>query len=414
VLGPSVTLDNRDLRVLLGLTIGQGGSVLVTGGTLDTMGLTIGQGGSILVAGGVLDASTCDVQPGGQFQYDSGRVLLSSGLLRIGEGGMTGQNEATTVSLSRPMDEIHAGGSLAVDEGYSLWLAAGSITGGTVQVNGTFGFGGPGEEDPGQGRLTVWSGGGPGPSACDADNDFDNGDPTWPALRIGSGSGDAVINARSTVIVGGQGLLSAPNGLLQVDEGYTLRVLESAGEPNVQAWEMRVAGRLELAGGHVNTIQGLTVAPGGELQGKGTIDGSILNDGIVAPGESPGTLHVIGDYVQSEMGELRIEILSDTEYDQLLIDGLAQLAGTLVIDVAPGFTPQAIPLTILSASAIEGDFGQVVLDNPALMMRRVGGSYVVAPVPEPSAWALVAGGILGAVALWRRRARGAIGSKTAP
>src|SRR5205823_7868182 len=73
----------------------------------------------------------------------------------------------------------------------------------------------------------------------------------------------------------------------------------------------------------------VTVNSGGKLSGSGTIAGNIIDSGVVAPGDSPGTLHVGGSYSQNSGGTLQIEIASLVSFDQLLVSGTATLGGTL-------------------------------------------------------------------------------------
>ena len=74
-----------------------------------------------------------------------------------------------------------------------------------------------------------------------------------------------------------------------------------------------------------------TVQLGATVGGHGTINGSLASNGIVSPGNSPGTLTVNGNFNQSSSGTLRIEIagLASGQHDLLQIKGSANLAGTL-------------------------------------------------------------------------------------
>jgi fibronectin-binding autotransporter adhesin len=72
----------------------------------------------------------------------------------------------------------------------------------------------------------------------------------------------------------------------------------------------------------------------GKLTGGGTLTGSVNNSGgTVAPGSSPGTLTLSGNYTQGAGGSLAIEIggTGAGQFDKLAIGGNATLGGTLAL-----------------------------------------------------------------------------------
>src|SRR5690606_31129194 len=83
------------------------------------------------------------------------------------------------------------------------------------------------------------------------------------------------------------------------------------------------SGELEFVDGFGlnNTVDGI-------IKGTATIDipaaANFTNDGTFAPGGSPGTLTVLGDYKSSSTSVLDVELnglTPDTEYDVLAITG---------------------------------------------------------------------------------------------
>jgi len=102
----------------------------------------------------------------------------------------------------------------------------------------------------------------------------------------------------------------------------------------------------------------LTVNPGATAGGYGTF-GNTVNNGIVSPGGSIGTLTVNGDYAQGSGGKLYIEVASPASNDLLVVNGAANLKGILQTSWTGGNTP-AIGTTfgtILTAtSGITGQF----------------------------------------------------------
>ena len=71
-------------------------------------------------------------------------------------------------------------------------------------------------------------------------------------------------------------------------------------------------------GGNPNPCA-IVVAPGGTLTGTGTLVGSLTNRGTVSPGNSPGTLNVVGSYTQTASGTYRAEIASPGSYDKIAL-----------------------------------------------------------------------------------------------
>jgi len=80
----------------------------------------------------------------------------------------------------------------------------------------------------------------------------------------------------------------------------------------------------------------------GKVGGTGTINASrgLENTGgTVSPGNSIGTLNLVGNYTQSGQGKLLIEVESPTSNDVLAITGGASLGGTLQTSWLGGATP---------------------------------------------------------------------------
>ncbi len=107
---------------------------------------------------------------------------------------------------------------------------------------------------------------------------------------------------------------------------------------------------------------------GGTLTGSGTIAGSpVVNGGQVAPGSSPGTLTVNGDYTQGSGATLRADIAGTAPgsgYDRLAVTGNATIAGTLALN-GSAFTPSdGQVFDVLAATGtVTGTFGAVTGTN---------------------------------------------------
>jgi hypothetical protein len=83
----------------------------------------------------------------------------------------------------------------------------------------------------------------------------------------------------------------------------------------------------------------------GIIQGTDTLgvsSATFSNNGNVKPGASPGVLTIMGDYPQAATAVLQIELGGHnvgSEYDRLNVQGTAQLAGTLEIQLLNSFQP---------------------------------------------------------------------------
>jgi len=106
---------------------------------------------------------------------------------------------------------------------------------------------------------------------------------------------------------------------------------------------------------------------GATLNGSGTVDGDVNNAGMVTPGNSPGKINITGDYTQTTLGTLEIEIAgttAETEFDVLDITGTASLAGVLNVTFLDGFTPaDGDQFEVMVFSTGSGDFDTINLPD---------------------------------------------------
>ena len=133
-------------------------------------------------------------------------------------------------------------------------------------------------------------------------------------------------------------------------------------------------GRLDLDNASLTAI----VTINGELHGVGTITGNLVNNGLVDVGFSPGIIYVNGNFVQGPLGNLRLEIggplpfVAGSNYDQLVVSGVATFGGTLTLVQAPGFESFAPPtLVLIRYQSHIGDFANTVAVGGPLFMPHI-------------------------------------------
>ncbi len=111
----------------------------------------------------------------------------------------------------------------------------------------------------------------------------------------------------------------------------------------VQAGLLQVNGTL--------TSPAMTVHAGGALGGTGTVNGNVVVNGTIAPGNSIGTLAIVGAYTQAAGSTYRVEISPAPASDLINITGAATLlGGTVNVIAAPGSYVAGQRYTILTAS----------------------------------------------------------------
>ena len=194
-----------------------------------------------------------------------------------------------------------------------------------------------------------------------------------------SGPGASMVTAQ---LVNGLDPTTGDRGVLRIESG------------ELDANTLDNSGRVVIAGGaRLSLADDFSHNSYGLLAGSGTLNiaqAGFMNQGIVSPGFSPGTLHFGGDYTTTPDSRLFIE-LGGTEpgvgYDQLHVTGTAQLGGALHVDLSGGFVPQSGDtfriITFASLALRESPF-------ECLSGLQLPGGLYLAPVSLPGAFALVA------------------------
>ena len=145
------------------------------------------------------------------------------------------------------------------------------------------------------------------------------------------------------------------------------------------------AGTLIVRDNGLVSASDLSIGSFGRLTGDGTIVANVTSDGTIAPGNSPGTLHIDGNYTQAAAGKLEIELASAASFDRLDISGAAALNGSLDVALYNGFQPHTGDFfaDIYSAGSVTGAFGSVTGTN-------LGGGLLLNPISAASSLSLLA------------------------
>lgn len=200
---------------------------------------------------------------------------------------------------------------------------------------------------------------------------------------------------------------------LTVGQGDTLSFNQNKHLSIVSGSAVNNAGTLSFGNGSSLDFLSAsgTLTSTGLITGTGTITGNVINSGTVNPGSSIGTLSITGNYTQTSLGRLFVDLAGTGagQYDFLNISGNANLGGTLAMNLFNSFDPASgSSFNILQAnSGLTGTFSNLslpVLSGGRQWQVAYGANRVqVNVVPEPSAYLTFVAGI--AIVLVRRRVK---------
>jgi autotransporter-associated beta strand protein len=159
-----------------------------------------------------------------------------------------------------------------------------------------------------------------------------------------NGTGGVFNTTANTTV---SGAIGGNGGLWKNGTGtLTLTGVNSyTGNTNVEAGKLVVNGSLSSA---------VRILKSGSFGGNASIVGNLTNLGTLAPGNSPGTLNVTGNYL--EAGTLDIEVwglTAGTQHDQVIVSGTAtfQAGSTLKVTKTGGSFDLARTDSVLAVSA---------------------------------------------------------------
>ena len=160
-----------------------------------------------------------------------------------------------------------------------------------------------------------------------------------------TGTGGVFTTTADTTI---SGAISGAGGLWKASTGtLTLTGANSyTGNTNVEKGKLVVNGSLASS---------VRILKNGTLGGTVVINGNLTNLGKLAPGNSPGTTTVVGNYI--EAGTLDIEVwglTANTQHDQVVVSGTAtfQAGSTLMVTKTGGTYDLTRTQSVLAVSAL--------------------------------------------------------------
>jgi filamentous hemagglutinin family protein len=389
----SGALDNDGtLNITGNTTLDAGGGTATSGGSLNVAAgalLTIANATTFVIDGDVGLGAGASLSTSADVDILSG--TLSGGALNLADVDVGGNAALSGVAL--------AATALSVADGSTLAVTGGSVGGGATSVAGTLALTGgtlSATTLSVVGTLTSTAGAVTATGNATIDGD---GSAQLAAFNVGGvlqvgDDGDGALTATTLSVaggasVGGTSTLAANaatiTGNLAVDGESSATFASSlavtgnvaitnesvvtlAGTAGAAAFTIDASSELALAGAAVTG----SINNSGDLTGTGTVNGNVLNSGVVAPGNSPGILNIVGDFVQTADGVLEIEVggppplAPGVTFDQVNVSGTATLDGELAFVQIDGFDGLPgtgfVPLSFASST---GQFADVTFTGDA-------------------------------------------------
>lgn len=385
--GTVLVLQNAILgigNVLVANNVSGAGSIIKTAsgvgmltGTNTHSGGTLVQGGTLLVnSPAALGTGTVDISANAALGIDysgttnvamNNLITGAGGLFKLGSGTVV-INNANTFSGGTQI----AAGTLGLNFGTGLGTGTITVDGGATLALGDITLA---NTVNGAGRITKSSAG------------------TTTLTGTNMHTGGTVVQA-GTLNVAGNAPLG--NGTVTVGSGATLNFASTT--PTTFANPLTGAGTFRNSGtgpltfasnftmGTLDLIAGrtrlnavgttnVTVGANATLDGTGRVIGNVANNGIVAPGNSIGTLTVQGNYVHNANAVLEIEFDGAGNIDLLAVTGSATLNGGILRFVSIGGAEGNGGTFLTATGGITGTFGTI---------ETVGAQLPLAVVYEPN------------------------------
>ncbi len=243
-------------------------------------------------------------------------------------------------------NSVSGPGALTIASGDFSLTGSNTYTGGTIVNGGSLSLG-PGSTLPFAGALTVNG----GAFNLNGNTQF-LGSLNGSGGTINLGNGLLVLNTTQSNTLGSS---LAGNGQFTVQGGGSLSLTGNnggfSGNTVVSNASLNVGGSL---GGNV------FVLPGSMVSGNGSI-ANLFNSGVMAPGNSIGTMTVAGNFSQTASGTYATEVVGSGQSDRVNVGGTATLGGQVFVSALPGmaFAPSTTYTILNAAGGLSGTFASV-------------------------------------------------------
>jgi autotransporter-associated beta strand protein len=348
------------------------GNVLINGGTLMTtssqeaiMGnLTLSLGGNLTWTSGKIgfydtesspESGNLTINVAGNFTTSGDKTFDFSQVAALAAGNYTLVNATTIAASGANFTAVHGinttlYGNFTTTANTVIYTVTGSTSGGSdIQNNG--GPNTPVIADYNVTMPTITVG------ANNTVNSLNFSSSAPLAIQSGGqltvSSGTLAVQSGSSVVSGGT--LNTPGNLDKTGSGE----LDLQSNTNVNGIANVVAGLLSV-NGQLNA-NSVAVDPNATLGGAGVIVASnVVVNGNLSPGNSPGTLNVVGNLVLTGANSTIIEIASPTNFDRIVVTGTATLGGTLNAVGYGGYTiAPGTRYDFLQAGSIVGEYSAI-------------------------------------------------------
>lgn len=412
--GDAITLADPQTII----RVGTGGGAISRGITATIAAPLTGSGGLEKTDNGTLVLSGANRYTGGTFVEGGTLSVGSDANLGAASGALTldgGTLESTAnFSSARSVTLGANSGELKTDADLALTGVIGGAGGLLKSGNGTLTLTGnntyAGGTEIAAGTLQLGNGGASGSIAGDIDDDAQlilNRSDVWTLASAISGSGSVTQAGSGTVVLTGdnsyQGGTTISAGTLQLGDGGASGSIAgdvvdhgtlafNRSDAIVFDGKISGSGNLKQIGSGLTDLTGdssafagtttvfngtlavdgtlggtLSVLAGGTLAGRGTVGATtVAAGGVMAPGHSPGTLHVNGDVTFDAGSTYAVDITPNQTGDLIAASGKATLQGGTVEAVKAGgaYTPGS-QWTIVSANGgVAGRFDALTQNLP--------------------------------------------------